>query len=56
MEVPAKVQRLAEAEKLQWGHDKIVMEVHKARRDNAHSSRLQWGHDKIVMEVWALDV
>ena len=36
---------------LQWGHDKIVMEVRKTTTQAAAALLLQWGHDKIVMEV-----
>ena len=36
---------------LQWGHDKIVMEVIPLVIDIVHGCKLQWGHDKIVMEV-----
>ena len=36
---------------LQWGHDKIVMEVKQTKRGKNMVYRLQWGHDKIVMEV-----
>ena len=36
---------------LQWGHDKIVMEVWIRAIHGAASILLQWGHDKIVMEV-----
>ena len=37
---------------LQWGHDKIVMEVVRIELVRAAISySLQWGHDKIVMEV-----
>ena len=36
---------------LQWGHDKIVMEVASDTANKLRHSRLQWGHDKIVMEV-----
>ena len=36
---------------LQWGHDKIVMEVLTLRAPNGLFTKLQWGHDKIVMEV-----
>ena len=37
--------------KLQWGHDKIVMEVKLRLRSLNKVRQLQWGHDKIVMEV-----
>ena len=37
---------------LQWGHDKIVMEVSATELPaGAGAVPLQWGHDKIVMEV-----
>ena len=36
---------------LQWGHDKIVMEVYTHKRNMFLILELQWGHDKIVMEV-----
>ena len=36
---------------LQWGHDKIVMEVSTACLLSVIYTPLQWGHDKIVMEV-----
>ena len=36
---------------LQWGHDKIVMEVSLRCSDTGSLYTLQWGHDKIVMEV-----
>ena len=36
---------------LQWGHDKIVMEVGYLIRSEYKGYTLQWGHDKIVMEV-----
>ena len=37
---------------LQWGHDKIVMEVSgTGLRAVPRGAWLQWGHDKIVMEV-----
>ena len=36
---------------LQWGHDKIVMEVYFIKVWFIDSTQLQWGHDKIVMEV-----
>ena len=38
---------------LQWGHDKIVMEVEPAEPGEPVEEKLQWGHDKIVMEVKA---
>ena len=38
-------------EMLQWGHDKIVMEVSIVTRWRKNKVALQWGHDKIVMEV-----
>ena len=41
--------------RLQWGHDKIVMEVKVHIGSTDKSAGLQWGHDKIVMEVWNLD-
>ena len=37
---------------LQWGHDKIVMEVRIANELYPFTVKLQWGHDKIVMEVY----
>ena len=37
---------------LQWGHDKIVMEVISLMSDILYGNALQWGHDKIVMEVY----
>ena len=37
---------------LQWGHDKIVMEVAAQHQIQIFQNQLQWGHDKIVMEVW----
>ena len=37
--------------KLQWGHDKIVMEVIDSALECISRCWLQWGHDKIVMEV-----
>ena len=40
---------------LQWGHDKIVMEVFSVNDSDAFVNTLQWGHDKIVMEVAILD-
>ena len=36
---------------LQWGHDKIVMEVNPSFNGPSMPPKLQWGHDKIVMEV-----
>ena len=36
---------------LQWGHDKIVMEVRATSAAPKEEVMLQWGHDKIVMEV-----
>ena len=36
---------------LQWGHDKIVMEVIVPPASSWWQIPLQWGHDKIVMEV-----
>ena len=36
---------------LQWGHDKIVMEVQLKIDASVTAALLQWGHDKIVMEV-----
>ena len=36
---------------LQWGHDKIVMEVQHVDVPLDVHTQLQWGHDKIVMEV-----
>ena len=36
---------------LQWGHDKIVMEVTQYEIEPVLAHELQWGHDKIVMEV-----
>ena len=36
---------------LQWGHDKIVMEVPHINQNEMGRFMLQWGHDKIVMEV-----
>ena len=39
---------------LQWGHDKIVMEVGELATLFFKLDRLQWGHDKIVMEVYSL--
>ena len=36
---------------LQWGHDKIVMEVTIYGSIRNPPNPLQWGHDKIVMEV-----
>ena len=36
---------------LQWGHDKIVMEVPNSGIRYGWVVMLQWGHDKIVMEV-----
>ena len=36
---------------LQWGHDKIVMEVQLGGFSSCAVGLLQWGHDKIVMEV-----
>ena len=39
---------------LQWGHDKIVMEVASAVDVFLNAPPLQWGHDKIVMEVWII--
>ena len=39
------------AGQLQWGHDKIVMEVFFHRIQLLPVYMLQWGHDKIVMEV-----
>ena len=36
---------------LQWGHDKIVMEVPFDSYCSFNPYKLQWGHDKIVMEV-----
>ena len=36
---------------LQWGHDKIVMEVIHHKKYEVWPYLLQWGHDKIVMEV-----
>ena len=36
---------------LQWGHDKIVMEVGTYLVSLSGTAGLQWGHDKIVMEV-----
>ena len=39
---------------LQWGHDKIVMEVGGAGLVVYAAIKLQWGHDKIVMEVFSL--
>ena len=40
---------------LQWGHDKIVMEVNPVTSETMIGQELQWGHDKIVMEVHAPD-
>ena len=37
---------------LQWGHDKIVMEVLPRIFLAISITLLQWGHDKIVMEVY----
>ena len=37
---------------LQWGHDKIVMEVKVYEGVQEEAITLQWGHDKIVMEVY----
>ena len=39
------------SDKLQWGHDKIVMEVSALSKPGTGLPVLQWGHDKIVMEV-----
>ena len=39
---------------LQWGHDKIVMEVSLNIIANLAALMLQWGNDKIVMEVLAI--
>ena len=39
---------------LQWGHDKIVMEVKVKSVYQNMQIMLQWGHDKIVMEVPAI--
>ena len=47
---------LTDLSKLQWGHDKIVMEVDVALRVMLAGGMLQWGHDKIVMEVADNDV
>ena len=43
---------------LQWGHDKIVMEVAALERLMQQTRVLQWGHDKIVMEVaqWNIEL
>ena len=41
---------------LQWGHDKIVMEVGFGSGNVHAGTRLQWGHDKIVMEVSIPDI
>ena len=38
-------------DRLQWGHDKIVMEVDDLSGSDNIVGLLQWGHDKIVMEV-----
>ena len=41
---------------LQWGHDKIVMEVYTPELAKCSTCWLQWGHDKIVMEVDAWQI
>ena len=48
-----KLAHMADLKKrmLQWGHDKIVMEVHHSEYAASGARLLQWGHDKIVMEV-----
>ena len=55
MEVTPVRMESSKASSLQWGHDKIVMEVtiYGSIRNPANS--LQWGHDKIVMEVSVID-
>ena len=41
---------------LQWGHDKIVMEVTAKLNATVDYVELQWGHDKIVMEVICMEI
>ena len=52
MEVYSDITHYIKSLKLQWGHDKIVMEVQTRFDAMMVSVPLQWGHDKIVMEVF----
>ena len=51
MEVCTPIPNAIAIAMLQWGHDKIVMEVSYLYSRIFRRSQLQWGHDKIVMEV-----